>query len=888
MTDSKKNFTSKLNTIYFLILGCLLGSLLIFNSDYVNNQKASAKLNEEKSRLFNRIISTRKLQANTLTDDPDDFIYETDEVCSRASDDLQEYYKTSDPSKIELNNDAFECEDKDKEYMQALIELFKSFAGDKSSTTSTQPGGVPGSGSGDGNGDNDGNGGGRRILRNLLDDDDKENIKKYGMSRILASLIFLIISPLCIIGWIVCWFCCCCNCCCCCCCKKPECKIPCFIFSYVFYALVVGCSIYGLTQASKIFTGLANTECSLLQFFDQIIYGEQKNDGSPKWIGIEGVSNLMDDLEGQINDMKNSNLMDQLNYYKGSIQEEKRDLENSFDNAKNFFYNDNYDPKGKYLVEYENDDNHPVSDNKYLRGKYILDVIPAFINKNGNDRISAWKQEINLVDGTAQGVLDDASDNFGTLINKLDGISTAIGRGKTQLSNLRKPFDNVYNDISEILYDISDYSDKNGKITVNLVFGVLAFINICLAVLMLFILMFSGKSCIDCSFCRCIFKFATHILWNILAILMILSFLVGSILALVGRVGGDLMSFVSFLVSQENFRDPNPVLLNKLSDGKDILDKCILGNGDLSQTFGLQNFANDFNSVANSRTSIDNSIAQFNQIKANYQTYNKLYESLRKRTEFTEDTSIELFNTDGAATDTANSVKLKDIINLLNEKIQNPPYNEKWELNDGDANFKCGDGSDQSNPPSKLHPWTCEPKYRDWVSSSTDTNIKIYSEISSDIIELLKKANGTIETSDDNSNYYSVLNDLKYEYTDYLDQYLGVLGFFREVVDDIMGVLQQGIGNNGSPFSFLNGKFIFMNLKIILKYLKYSLGKDFYSVGICLIIVGFSLMLSISSTILLIVIINIDLENNKKLAQNTEIPNYPVSNDGRVIGFKYD
>ena len=121
-----------------------------------------------------------------------------------------------------------------------------------------------------------------------------------------------------------------------------------------------------------------------------------------------------------------------------------------------------------------------------------------------------------------------------------------------------------------------------------------------------------------------------------------------------------------------------------------------------------------------------------------------------------------------------------------------------------------------------------------------------------------------------------------------MDQYLGVLGFFREVVDDIMGVLQRGIGNNGSPFSFLNGKFIFMNLKIILKYLKYSLGKDFYSVGICLIIVGFSLMLSISSTILLIVIINIDLENNKKLAQNTEIPNYPVSNDGRVIGFKYD
>ena len=77
-------------------------------------------------------------------------------------------------------------------------------------------------------------------------------------------------------------------------------------------------------------------------------------------------------------------------------------------------------------------------------------------------------------------------------------------------------------------------------------------------------------------------------------------------------------------------------------------------------------------------------------------------------------------------------------------------------------------------------------------------------------------------------------------------------------------------------------------MKIVLKYLKYSLGEDIYTVGICLVIVGFSLIFSISSTILLIVIINIDLEKNKKLSQDTEVPNYPVTNDGRVIQFKYD
>ena len=69
------------------------------------------------------------------------------------------------------------------------------------------------------------------------------------------------------------------------------------------------------------------------------------------------------------------------------------------------------------------------------------------------------------------------------------------------------------------------------------------------------------------------------------------------------------------------------------------------------------------------------------------------------------------------------------------------------------------------------------------------------------------------------------------------------------------------IAGDGKIFSFVNGKFIGTNIKIILKYLKYSLGKDLYTVGLCLIIVGCSLILSISSTILLIAIVNFSLKN---------------------------
>ena len=250
MTLNMKKFLSKLNSFHIILLGCILGCVLVINSNHINEKKAQIKLSKEQDALFNRIVSKRKLESNS----------KTDEICSRGSDSLINYYETGDLSKIDLEDGAIKCEDCGQEHMQALIDLIESLVG------------------GGDDDDEDGSGSDPATrLRNLLEEEDKENIKKYG-SRILPMVVFLGIGILCIIGYIVCWISCCCDCCCCCCCNKKECKIPCFIFTYVFYALVVVVCFYGLSQTKNIFTGLANTECSFLQFFDQVLKGEHKED----------------------------------------------------------------------------------------------------------------------------------------------------------------------------------------------------------------------------------------------------------------------------------------------------------------------------------------------------------------------------------------------------------------------------------------------------------------------------------------------------------------------------------------------------------------------------------------------------------------------------------
>ena len=95
MKNQNKHFYQKLKSYHLLILGCILFSLLIINSNYVNNQRAQEKLNQEKSQLFNQIISKRFLEeseSNSITD----------KVCSRGSKNLIKYYQNFNLSEIEL------------------------------------------------------------------------------------------------------------------------------------------------------------------------------------------------------------------------------------------------------------------------------------------------------------------------------------------------------------------------------------------------------------------------------------------------------------------------------------------------------------------------------------------------------------------------------------------------------------------------------------------------------------------------------------------------------------------------------------------------------------------------------------------------------------------
>ena len=850
MKTKKNESKVSLKSYQLFLLSCLLCAIFILNSNYVNEKRTAIKKEKQEASFFKQLVNKRMLESLSEGDENSGTqeIKNSKSVCSRGSDDLISYYETGDKSKINLDDEGIECKNKNDDYMQALIALVKKYV-ENNETDSNE-------------GEDD-------------EEFDKENALKY-IKHIFPLLIFFAIGILSIIGWLICCFCNCCNCCCCCCCKKPGCKVPCFIFTYIFYALAIIACIYGLSKSNKIFVGLANTECSVLKLLEQVVDGEAKTT-TPRWIGISGINGLLSNLTKQINNTK-QNALKNLLEKKDAITSKKANFTIEMKSFDDFCY-----VNGDYPEDYtKNFTDISLSD--YKNKKYVLDIIKLVGHYNDetkeyteNSFLYSLNFEYSEIAERTDGYINTSETSFRDILNESSAeVMEALDKAQDTLDKLKKPFDKINDKIGDRVVDYSESIDKYGKLGVKLVFTILMIINIALAVLLLLICLCSAKYCTGCCCCRCLCKCFTHLFWNILALMMILSFIIGSIIALVGKVGDDAMSLVSHILSEENFESGDPLLLEKMGDAKKYLSICLHGNGSLENEFDLGDSLDAIEDIDEVLNGIDNITQKFREIKNNLPVFKTFFKQIKERTDYLT-SEFGLFG----VSDTQSNIALSLSLLSLNKAIKDAGKTESWDI-DGDESKVCiAGGTDDLEPGDyKFHPSTCKPKDRDWIQNSSNSNIKDYAEVISTIVDFVRNLKNENE-----GTFKNKLNKLNQTYDEYMGSYLEMANFLKETIGGLIGQIRDTVGD-GNIFSFLNGKFIGTNIQIILKYLKYSLGQDFYNVGICLIIVGCSLILSISSTILLIVIINVVLEHNiekeKKINDIAREKNFGNSEDRKL------
>ena len=807
MPEAHKKNSKPLKYYHFIILSCVLCVIFIINSNHVNKERFLKKYNQVKNGIYENIKTLRNLQ--------DSSINYSNKVCSKASDDLIEYYKTGDPSKIDIDSNEITYENKNEPYMEYLIAIVKNI----------------------GNDDNDS--GGNSLQKSATD---------YGM-RFIPMMIFLSFGLLGIFGWIICCFCACCNCCCCCCCKKPQCKKVCFIFTYAFYAGVVGVSIFGLAVTSKAFRGLNDTGCSFLKFFEQILDGEIEQNKSPRWSGANKIKNLLLELEKFISESDT-------NAHNNIAQsfENLYNKESYFLNYMRTSSNDLYNNLNDYSKEYTNFQN-------FANDQYILDIIYSYGNFSGtsfpNDSILyQWDKEYHLVSDNAMSYLIIANDSFDYILNnKVSDVKDQLDRSASKINKIIKPFEDLNEDLGKIFDELSQYGDNYGKMSLHSIFTVLMVININLAGFILLICFCSMKQCTSCCCCRCLLKCVTHLSWNILALMMICSFLFGSLLGIIGMIGGDMMSLVSYILSKENFNNEK-LFIDKFDEVAEYLKIFIHGDGDISTSLDLGNSLNSFNNISHIQENIRTIRENFSNIISECRVYNDTINWLNSEKEY--ETDIYLIPSKKLEDQSRENISYHNFLEKINEKFQDTTQKFSWNFtNHGN---ECGSSSSDR---TVFDPKSCPPLKIINDLALDNVELKQYAEILNDTDTFIRNANSLKEGS-----FLQILNNLTYFYLEYLSQFNLTLIVFDDIIENLMSRISQYIGNENNIFSILNGKFTQINVKIILKCLKDALGKNIFSIGLSLNIVGCALILSISSTLILLAIINEELNQHIK-TENT-------------------
>ena len=784
---SKGVSNKTIRNIFFFFLLCLSVSFLITNTN-----KAKV-LTQKIKNLMPRHLTENEQKSE-----------KSSKICEKTSSKLNEYFKTGDKTKLGLDED--NTEKYDEYYIEALINMVKHYYDKKKEKQNKE-------------------------LRILGDDSQSgymKNIFQYAY-HILPLLIIFGVGILSLVAWIV-WCCCTCYKCKCCVCKVPKCKTPSTVLGLIFYVIVALISFYALTEQNKIFSGLADTECAVLKFTDQLLYGEV-NRFPPFWAGIDKISDILDEfktktqgLNGVATDFTNK---------KNDRNIKRTSFENALDNGSVEIYD-----SSKYKSLY-NGHNYQLD----IANQYGSKTTPA-----ENSVYKLWKEEYGTIYSRADESMTSADDSFDNIFSGNSNSDFDIAKNK--MAEIKKEFISLKNLISDEIVKKADDVDRIGNIVYTLFFTLLIMLCAAIIVFMLLLCCCSGELCTNLSCCQCFCKFFLHFFWNLMAFIMFVLFMGGSIFTISGTTGGDLVKVVSYLISKDNLEPDKDTII--LGNVKQYLNKCFNYDGKILNELGLvETDIDKYEDLKKAKLSLEELKSQFEDIKFKF-VYSEYKDELNQRINY-ESEELKLI-----ATDNTDPIEFKKLIDEYNTYATGNNKKERWEIG-STSNAGCSSANPDETHSSDTvvyNPKNCYPTVKSYSTDLTEAKNKL--ELISQLIE--KAGDNT-----DNNSIKKIIEGLCHDYDAFLIKEIETLGTYIDKIKTITtDIVEDYTSEDGELFSFMNCAFIKDNVEVILFYLKNSFKNDMYEVGVYLLIAAFSMPFGISFTILLIMISNDEIATNLK------------------------
>ena len=833
------NFTKykSYNLLIITILSLII-LLLFFHKNISHFEKSkieSLRLNEESGE-------SEEDKNNSSFDS------QVNKICKKASSKLQKYYETYDKSIMDFSSNTFEEYEFYPDYIRTIFNL------------------IEGKG------------------------EIKDNILTY-LYHAAASFMFIIFGIISIVAWIFFGFFCCCNCCCCCCCKKEECKTT-FLFLPLLFDLVIIIScVAGIFSINKMFRGLSDVECSLMKFISEINTGEKK-ENDVKWLGFEEIGKIFEKIKNKINEIK-TQTESELN----SNYEELTHQKEIFPDIIEDTYENMLDP--------DDPDSPLIFDHKYLMhiiredtiDKLDIGVIDVLYNygpmKTDDTFLFLLNEEYTEMRENADQYLERAHNCFENILTE-NSVNQIIDSAFESIKEINTSINDIKDTITQYVTEYSETIESYGKYIVKIIYVII----ISLACFSAFSVVMMYITAIEYCYGKCccgkgLTKTLSHIAWNLMSLVAILSFVICGVVFLISYLGKDLVKVITIIVGQYNLYSRHPILIK--GNVSNYFNVCLHGDGDLGFFLGLTNNESSTYDFDELKLIMDDIIEAKKNIEQDDVVIKNFKESLENRKNW-HDVNIYDFNTTVL-------MNLDKLINNFNNLIKDAIF-DVWTLN-----YTCPEDYELIHCPEnesliERKNETLEIKeclnFQEWK-----TNYAIrYQTQGTNVVYILHEYYNTIIKT---GNYYvNAVNNI----TDYVDNeemplyileekivivedayrevinaYKNALNIYNKTIYDLVSVFDELNKGGESLFSFLNCRFIANNVFIILNNLQGSFAGSVQSIGITLVFASFGMIFSIIFTILEIVILNVSLYLQKRRKQKEEQITLALGMKTKVLTF---
>ena len=209
----------------------------------------------------------------------------------------------------------------------------------------------------------------------------------------------------------------------------------------------------------------------------------------------------------------------------------------------------------------------------------VAKITPLYMTQYGDYTTSGTAlniiyQEYNTVIKGSLTLMDQAKQYSTNVNTYMADIKSTLNNIQNNVNTMTGAFDSISTEVIDILVDAQNRANDNGVTAFLVLFAILiGLATLCIVFLVLMV------------FCNCkFFRFFLHIFWNIITLLMILTFLLGGIFGILGLVGKDGVPVMKWIFGKENLLSAAPKIVTSTTTAG-YINTCVNGNGDLSKTF---------------------------------------------------------------------------------------------------------------------------------------------------------------------------------------------------------------------------------------------------------------------------------------------------------------